>query len=173
MKTNNATSPWGPALEWYISELSNFNRNALNNDLSMKKWIKTLSYCFKELKNVALGLLNNETNFFDNNRTWRLSTSYVCDIMQHDIRCNIFDIANQLSFAYKGLALELWVFVLPLTKSTRAVDVIRTLEEKQEVSHKMMITPTTSYMYYNLAWRLSPLLYRLPLPSQSEAFTCY
>ncbi len=36
VKTNIAMSLQGAALEWYISELSNFNYNALNNNLDVK-----------------------------------------------------------------------------------------------------------------------------------------
>lgn len=53
--------------------------------------------------------------------------------MRHGIGCNIIDVANQLSFAYRGIAPELRVFVSPPTESTKAADFIRTLEEKQEV----------------------------------------
>lgn len=62
--------------------------------------------------------------------------------MRHGIGCNIVNVANQLSFAYCGIALELRIFVLPPTKSTKAVDFIRALQKKQEVWHEMMTVPT-------------------------------
>lgn len=83
--------------------------------------------------------------------------------MRHGIGCNIVIITNQLSFAYQGLALKFHVFVSPPTKSTRMVDFIYVLKEKQKVWHKMMTTSAKSQQYYSLAQRLSP--YRLPLPS--------
>ncbi|MCJ1348712.1 hypothetical protein MMC31_006945, partial [Peltigera leucophlebia] len=52
--------------------------------------------------------------------------------MRHGIGCNIVDVANQLSFAYRGIAPELRVFVSPPTESTKVADFIRALEEKQE-----------------------------------------
>lgn len=36
VKANIATYLWGSALEWYISELSDFNRDTLNNNSGMK-----------------------------------------------------------------------------------------------------------------------------------------
>ena len=107
VKANIATSFRGSALEWYTSELSNFDHDALNNDPGMKSWINTLSHHFKVPKNVALGLLTNKTYFFDDARARRLPAQYVRAIMRHSIGCNIIDNANQLSFAYQGIAPEL------------------------------------------------------------------
>lgn len=173
VKTNITTSFWGFALEWYTSELSDFNRDALNNNPGIKSWINTLSHYFKIPISVALGLLADETYFFDDAHIRWLPAQYVCIIMRYGIECNIIDVANQLSFAYQGIALELWVFVSPPTELTKAANFIHVLEEKQEVWHKMMTTPTTSYRYYNLAWRPSPSSYRLPFLSQSKVFSCY
>ena len=100
VKANIATSLQGFALEWYTSELSDFDRNALNNDLDVKSWVNTLSHHFKVPTNVAFGLLTNETYTFDNARARRPPVQYVRAIMQYGIGCNIVDIANQLSFAY-------------------------------------------------------------------------
>ena len=71
--------------------------------------------------------------------------------MQHSIGCNIVDVANQLSFAYQGLAPELRVFILPPNKLTKAVDFIRVLKEKQKVWHEMMTTPAGPQRYCNPA----------------------
>lgn len=71
MKANIAMSLRGFVLEWYTSELSNFKRNALNNDSSMKSWINTLSHYFKILTSVALDLPTNETYFLDNTCAWQ------------------------------------------------------------------------------------------------------
>lgn len=61
VKVNVATSLRGSALEWYTSELSNFDRDALNNDPDVKSWINTLSYRFKVPTNIALDLLIDES----------------------------------------------------------------------------------------------------------------
>lgn len=66
IKTNILTLLHGSALEWYTSELNNFNRDALNNDLGMKSWINTLSYRLKIPTSDALGLLTNKTYSLDN-----------------------------------------------------------------------------------------------------------
>ena len=89
--------------------------------------------------------------------------------MRHGIGCNIVDVANQLSFAYRGLAPELRVFISPPTELTKAADFIRALKEKQEVWHEMMTTPAMPQRYYNPVRRLSP--FRPPLSTQPEAFS--
>lgn len=93
--------------------------------------------------------------------------------MQHSIGSNIVNITNQLSFAYWGIAPELYIFVSLLTKSTRAADFIRTLKGKQEVWHKIMTIPTTSHRYYNSTQKPSSSLYMFPLLSQSKTFAHY
>ncbi len=137
----------------------------------MKSWVNTLFHRFKVPTSVALRLLTDETYSVDNARAQHPPAQYVCTIMRHGIGCNIVDVANQLSFAYQGLASELRVFVSPLTESTKAADFICALEEKQEVWHEMMTTLSRPPRYYNPARRDSP--YRNPLPSQSEAFSRY
>ncbi len=144
VKANIATSLRGSVLEWYTSELSDFDHNALNNDLGVKSWVNTLFHCFKVSTSVALGLLTDETYSLDDASARRPPAQYVCTIMRHGIGCNIVDIANQLSFAYRGLAPELRVFVSLPTESMKAADFICTLEEKQEVWHEMMTTPAES-----------------------------
>ena len=176
VKANITTSLWGSALEWYTSELSNFDRDALNNDLGVKSWVNTLSYCFKVPTSVTLDLLTDETYSVDDAPTRHPHAQYVRAIMRHGIGCNIIDVVNQLSFAYRGLAPELRVFVSPPTKSTIAANFIRILEEKQKVWHKMMTVPTVLNWYHNNFHRPSPFSSspsRSPLLSQSEAFFCY
>ena len=171
VKANIATFLQSSALEWYTSELSDFDRDALNNDSGVKSWINTLFYRFKVPTSVAFGLLIDETYSLNDARTQQPSAQYVCAIMRHGIGCNIVNVANQLFFAYQGLARELRVFVLPPTKSTKAADFIRTLKKKQEIWHKMMTAPSASQRYYSPAQR--PFPYRLHLPSQSKSFSCF
>ncbi len=133
VKANIATSLQSSALEWYTSELSDFDRNALNNDPSVKSWVNTLSYRFKVSTSVALSLLTDETYSLNDARSRQPPAQYICAIMQHSIGCNIVDIANPLSFAYWGLASELQVFISPPNESTKAADFIHALKEKQEV----------------------------------------
>ena len=68
VKANIATSLRGSALEWYNSELSDFDRDALNNDPGVKSWVNTLSHRFKIPTSVALGLLTDETYPLDDAR---------------------------------------------------------------------------------------------------------
>ena len=171
VKANIATSFRGSALACYTSELSDFDRNALNNDPGVKSWVNTLSHCFKVPTSVAVGLLTNETYSVNDAYTRRPPAQYVRAIMQYGIGCNIIDVANQLSFAYRGLASEHQVFVSPPTELTKATNFIRALEKKQEVWHEMMTTPSGPPRYYNSTRRISP--YRIPLPSQSEVFSRY
>ena len=176
IKVNIATSLQGSALEWYTSELSNFDRNDLNNDPGVKNWVNILSHRFKVPTSVALGLLTNETYSLDNARAQRSLAQYVCAIMWHSIGCNIVNVANQLFFTYKGLAPEFPVFVSPPTESMKASYFIRTLEKKQEVWHEMLTIPVApSWHYKNFCWP-SPFRYLLAkpsLPSQSDAFFRY
>lgn len=79
---------------------------------------------------MAFKLFTNETYSLNNAWARQPPTQYVRTIMQYNIRCNIIDIANQLSFAYQGLAPELWVFVSLLTELIKAVDFICALKEK-------------------------------------------
>ena len=61
VKANIVTSLRGSALEWYTSKLSDFDRDALNNDPGVKSWVNTLFHRFKIPTSVALGLLTDET----------------------------------------------------------------------------------------------------------------
>lgn len=65
VKANIATSLWDPTLEWYISKLSNFDHNTLNNDLSVKNWINTLFHYFKMPTSIVFNLLSNKTYSFN------------------------------------------------------------------------------------------------------------
>lgn len=85
IKANIATSFQNSALEWYISELNNFDRNKLNNS-GVKSWANTLFYCFKVPTSVAFGLLTNETYTLDNTWVQRPTAQYVRAIMQYGIR---------------------------------------------------------------------------------------
>ena len=143
----------------------------LNNNPGVKSWVNTLSHHFKVSTSVALGLLNDESYSFNDAQARRTPAQYVGAIMRHGIGCNIVDIANQLSFAYRRLAPELRVFISPLTELTKAANFIRAFEEKQEVWHEMMTTPATPQRYYKLVRTLSP--FRPPLSTQSEVFSCF
>ena len=81
VKNNIATSLHGSALEWYTSELSNFDRDALNNDPGMKSWINTLSHRFKVPTSVALGLLTDKAYSLNDAQARRPSAQYVRTIM--------------------------------------------------------------------------------------------
>lgn len=79
---------------------------------------------------MALGLLTDKTYSLDDACSRRLLAQYIGAIMQYSKGCNIVDVANQLSFAYQGLAPEFRVFVAPPIESTKASDFIFTFEEK-------------------------------------------
>ncbi len=85
VKANITTSLRNSALELYTSELSNFDRDALNNNLGVKSWVNTLSHCFKVPTSVAFDLLTDETYSLDNARAQRPPAHYVRAIMRHDI----------------------------------------------------------------------------------------
>ncbi len=81
VKANVATSFRGSALEWYTSELSDFDRDAFNNDPGVKSWINTLSHRFKVPTSVALGLLTDKTYSFKDARACRPPVQYGRAIM--------------------------------------------------------------------------------------------
>ena len=130
VKINVAIFFWGSALEWYTSELSNFDRIAPNNNPRVKSWVNTFSYHFKVPTSIALSLLTDETYSLNDARIRRPATWYVCNIMRYGIGCNIVNVTNELFFAYQGLALEFQVFVFPLTEFLKASDFIWIFEEK-------------------------------------------
>lgn len=163
VKANIAMSLHGSALEWYTSELSDFNQDDLNNDPGVKSKINTLSQRFKIPTSIALGLLTDKTYSFNKVRARRSPAQYVHAIIRHSIGCNIVDVANQLSFTYQGLTPELRVFISPPAKLTKAANFICALKEKQEVWHEMMTTPVIPQQYHNPFRRLSP--FRSPLLS--------
>lgn len=66
-----------------------------------------LSQRFKVPTSVVLGLFTDETYSLNNAQHCQPPAQYVRAIMRHGIGCNINDVSNQLSFAYRGLALEL------------------------------------------------------------------
>ncbi len=100
VKANIATSLRGSALEWYTSELSDFDCNALNNNPGMKSWVNTLFHRFKVPTSMALGLLTDNTYSNDDTHARRPPAQYVHAIMRHSIGCNIVDVVNQVSFTY-------------------------------------------------------------------------
>ena len=81
-------------------ELSDFERDELNNDPGMKSWINTLSQRFKIPTSVALGPLTDDTYFLEDARRCRPPPQYTRAIMHYSIGCNIIEVANQLFFAY-------------------------------------------------------------------------
>lgn len=153
VKVNIAISLQGFAVEWYTFELSDFDRNTLNNNPGVKNWVNTLSHGFKISSSITLGLFTYKTYSLDDAQAWRPLIQYVRAIIQYNIRYNIIDVANQLSFAYRGLAPELQVFISPPTKSTKAADFIYALEEKYEIWHKMITTLAGPQLYYKPAQR--------------------
>lgn len=192
VRTNIPTSLWGSALEWYTSELDDQERENLNKDAGIDNWISTLSQRFKVPTSVALGFLTSESYSLDDARRRRPPAQYVRAIIRHGIGCNIVDIANQLSFAYRGVAPELRIFIPPLTRTTKASDFIRLMEEKQEAWFDMLASrpmfrrfpsPQPSgqlgSFYYTPQPRLGSPLHqrqfpeRSPLPPQSDAFARY
>lgn len=79
---------------------------------------------------MIFSLFTNKIYNFNDAQAQRPPAQYVSAIIQHNIGCNIVNVANQLSFAYQGLVLELRVFVSFSTESTKAADFLCMLEEK-------------------------------------------
>lgn len=80
---------------------------------------------------MAFGLLTDETFFLEETSCHQPLAQYVCAIIYHGLGYIIVDIANQLSLAYRGLALELRLFITSSTNITKATDFICTFKEKE------------------------------------------
>lgn len=76
------------------------------------------------LTSIALEVLTNEAYSLEDTHYHQALAQYVCIIICHGLGCNIVDISNQLSFAKRGLATELRVFITPLTDTSKATDFI-------------------------------------------------
>ena len=66
-----------------------------------------------------------------NTQNQQQPAKYVQAIVHHANRIDIEAIYNQLTFAYKGIAVELWVFVNPPTLASTILDFIQMLEVKK------------------------------------------
>lgn len=160
VKANIAISLQGSVLKCYTSKLSDFDRNALNNNPGVESWVNTLSLYYRISMSVAFSLLTDKIYFLQNARARQPLAQYVHAIMRHGIGCNIVDITNHLCFAFQGLAPKLRVFVSLPTKSTKETDFICAIEKEQEVGHEMMTTTTRCVDFYPIdpLYQVSPRL---------------
>ncbi len=106
----------------------------------MDSWSNTLSRRFKVPTSIASEFLTSESYPLYDAQQCRLPAQYVQAIIRHRIDCNIVDAANQLSFAYRGLAPELRLFISPPTNTTKVSDFIQALEEKQQAWYDILIS---------------------------------
>lgn len=60
--------------------------------------------------------------------------------MYHDLGCNIVEVANQLSFTYKGLVSKLQVFVISSIDTKKTTNFIYAIEEKQKIWYDILTT---------------------------------
>lgn len=121
---------------------------------------------------MALGLLTTESYSLDDAQRHRPPAQYVRAIIRHGIGCNIIDIANQLSFAYQGLASELRVFIPSPTSATNTSDFIRTLEENQEAWYDLIAAcPPFCRTYSSQATGLLGSFYHPSQPRPAGAYS--
>lgn len=104
VKANITISFCGFTLEWLTLKLSNFDCDVLNNDPRVKSLINILSNCFKILMSISLNFLTNEIYFLNDTQIQHSPAQYIQAIICHKMGYNIIDIANQLLFAYYGIA---------------------------------------------------------------------
>lgn len=116
MKVNVTMSLQDSVLKWYTWQFSNFDYKAPNKNSGMKYRINTLSYCFKVPTSITLEFLTDENYLLKDAWGCCPLAQYIQAIIHHDIGYNIIDMANQLSFIYCDITLELKVFVLWPTK---------------------------------------------------------
>lgn len=117
------------------------------------RWFVNLTAQFKMYTVVALRLLvNKKYTLADNWVCWE-PTQYVWIVMYHVTGCNILNILNQLFFIYQRHMLELFVFIISFSKSTKASDFITTLEEKKDCWVDMLLRLS---LWYNFQLQSRP-----------------
>lgn len=132
VKTNLNTTLQGAAQSWYTAELSKLEQSSLRSfPNGVEEWCFFLIARFKEPSKVALTKLTSEKYTSKDARNRRKPASYVQTIVRHAKATNINKTLNQLTFAHKGIAPELKVFVNPPNKSTSISSFIKTLELKK------------------------------------------
>lgn len=93
VKANISNSLRGSAPEW-CKKLSNFDRNALDNDRGMSTWIQTLLLQFKICPDTTLGLLVDAAFLIADVRRRRPPSQYVKTIVRYYVGSNIVEEAK-------------------------------------------------------------------------------
>lgn len=120
-------------LEQYTLKFDDINYDEMNNNLGLGTYITTLSQQFKMLTSMMLRFLTDKVYSLEDTYYCRLLAEYIHIIMRYGLGYIIVDIANQLSFVYRGLALELRAFITLPTNTTKTTNFILAVEEKQEL----------------------------------------
>lgn len=133
VQNNLNTALKGVAQAWYIVKLSKLERSALCMDMSNQAnlWCTSLVKQFKKQSDIALVKLINEKYTLKNAQNQQQPVEYVQIIVCHAKKTDIKAIYNQLTFAYKSIAMELWVFVNPSTLASTILNFIQMLEVKK------------------------------------------
>lgn len=152
IRTNLNTCLRGFALEWYTSELRDLERIGLRADTNgVEAWCRTLKSRFKVRTNVALESLTSERYTLNDARNQREPAAYIQAVLRHAKNANIDSVENQLSFAYRGIAVELRAMVDAPTQRTTVADFIDRLDLKKDVWFDIHRALTKK-------WKESPLL---------------
>lgn len=134
IRTNLNTCLRGFALEWYTSELRDLERIGLRADTNgVEAWCRTLKSRFKVRTNVALESLTSERYTLKDARNQREPAAYVQAVLRHAKNANIDSVENQLSFAYRGIAVELRAMIDSPSHRTTVADFIDHLDAKKDV----------------------------------------
>lgn len=133
VQNNLNTALRGTAQVWYIAELSKLEHFALCMDTSNQAnlWCILLMKQFKGQSGVVLLKLTNKKYTLKNARNQWQPVKYVQAIVHHAKEADIEAVYNQLTFAYKSIAVELWVFVNPPILGRIILEFIQTLEVKK------------------------------------------
>ena len=103
----------------------------MNTSNQVNLWCTLLVKQFKEQSGVVLVKLTNKKYTLKDAQNQQQLAEYVQAIVCHGKRADIKAIYNQLTFAYKDIAVELRVFVNPPTLASTILDFIQTLEVKK------------------------------------------
>lgn len=132
IQNNLNTALRGAAQIWYVVKLSKLECSILYMDISnqINFWCTLLVKWFKEQSGVVLVKLMSKKYSLKDAQNQQQLAKYVEAIVRHAKRTDIKAVYNQLTFAYKSIAMEFWIYVnLPILVIT-ILDFIQTLEVK-------------------------------------------
>lgn len=137
VRQNLNTCLRGYALIWYTTQLTSLEREALRTMEpaadGKERWIAQLEKKFRPIHSDALDNLLKEKYRVSDARNHREPAEYMLNIMSHSKDADFHDVFNQLTFAYKGIDVELKQTLKAPTSDTTVEQFMDQLEERKSV----------------------------------------